>query len=146
MMPVLNEKQRRIFLACEAKEYGPGGISEVSRISKVSRTTIRAGLKELESGDDINVSSDTKYLRVRRTGGGRKHIKETIPNIQKRVQELVEGTTYGNPEKVLSWTTQSLRKIQVAILEKYHIRVSFKTVGTIREDMGYSKQANQKMF
>ncbi|GHU12350.1 hypothetical protein FACS1894161_0390 [Spirochaetia bacterium] len=140
MMPILNEKQLRIFLANEAKEYGWGGVSEVSRISGVSRTTITTGLKEIESGEDIDVS------RVRKYGGGRKQIKEKIPDIHEKVQRIVEGTTYGNPGKVISWTTQSLRKIQSTLLSKYKIKVSFKTVGTILEDMGYSKQANQKMM
>jgi hypothetical protein len=139
MMPVLNEKQRRRFLASEAKEYGRGGVSEVSRISGVSRTTIYTGLHELESGEKNDVS------RIRKSGGGRKSVKTTIPNIKEKVLEIVEGSTYGNPEKVLSWTTQSLRKIQAALLEN-NIRVSFKTVGAILDDMGYSKQANQKML
>jgi transposase len=140
MMPVLNEKQLRRFLASEAKEYGWGGISEVSRISGVSRTTIRVGLKELENGEGIDVS------RVRKAGGGRNYVEDNIPNIQEKVREIVDGATYGNPEKVLSWTTESLRKIQAALLEKHGINVSFKTVGAILEDMGYSKQANQKML
>ena len=50
MMPLLDEKQRRIFLASEAKSYGYGGISKVSEISGVSIPTIRKGIKEIESG------------------------------------------------------------------------------------------------
>ena len=140
MMPILNEKQRRIFLANEAKEYGWGGVSEVSRISGVSRTTITTGLKELESGEDIEVS------RVRKHGGGRKQVKEKIPNIHEKIQRIVEGITYGKAEKVITWTTQSLRKIQSTLQSKYKIKVSFKTVGSILEGMEYSKRANQKML
>jgi transposase len=140
MMPILNEKQLRIFLANEAKEYGWGGVSEVSRISGVSRTTITTGLKEIEAGKDIDVS------RIRKSGGGRKSIKNNIPNVKEKIQEIVDGSTYGTPEKVLSWTTMSLRKIQAVLAKKYKINVSFKTVGTILEDMEYSKQANQKML
>jgi hypothetical protein len=140
MKPVLNEKQWRLFLASEAKEYGWGGISEVSRISGVTRTTIRVGLKELESSKAIDVS------RVRKVGGGRHNVGDNIPGIQGYIREIVDGATYGSPEKVLSWTTESLRKIQVSLLEKQGIKVSFKTVGTILKDMGYSKQANQKML
>jgi hypothetical protein len=51
MMPVLNEKQGRLFLASEAKSFGWGGVSEVSRLSGVSRTTIRVGMRELENND-----------------------------------------------------------------------------------------------
>ena len=140
MLPILNEKQRRIYLASEAKAYGRGGISQVSRVSGMSRTTIRVGLAELESGESIDIS------RIRKPGGGRNFVENNIPNIQERVREIVDDSTYGNPEKVLSWTTESLRKIQVKLLEKFDINVSFKTVGAILEDLGYSKQANQKML
>jgi DNA-directed RNA polymerase specialized sigma24 family protein len=52
MLPVLNERQRRLFLASEAKAFGFGGISEISRISGgVSRVTITLGVKELETDD-----------------------------------------------------------------------------------------------
>ena len=39
LLPHLNEAQKRLFLASEAVAYGRGGISEVERISGVSRTT-----------------------------------------------------------------------------------------------------------
>jgi hypothetical protein len=140
MMPILNEKQRRLFLASEAKSYGWGGVSEVSRLSGVSRTTIRVGMIELKSSDSIDIS------RIRKIGGGRNYVEDNIPNVQERVREIVDGATYGNPEKVLSWTTESLRKIQTTLRKKYEIKISFKTVGAILEDLGYSKQANQKML
>ncbi len=45
MLPLLNEKQRKIFLASEAISYGWGGLSKVSKISGVSIPTIRLGIK-----------------------------------------------------------------------------------------------------
>ncbi len=40
LLPHLNERQRRIFLSAEAENIGYGGISIISRLSKVSRPTI----------------------------------------------------------------------------------------------------------
>ena len=51
MLPELNERQRRLFLAAEAKTIGYGGITKVSRISGVSRVTITQGIYELEEDD-----------------------------------------------------------------------------------------------
>ena len=62
------------------------------------------------------------------------------------MREIVDVSTYGNPKKVLSWTTESLRSIQKALGEKYNINASHVTVGAILEDLGYSKQGNQKML
>jgi hypothetical protein len=140
MMPILNEKQKRLFLAIEAKAYGRGGISEVSRLSGVSRTTIQTGLTELKSPKEIDTS------RVRKAGGGRKYVEVHHDNLQDIIREIVDSSTYGAPEKILSWTTESLRKIQATLLERYGISISFKTIGAILADMGYSKQANQKML
>ena len=44
MRPELNERQRRLFLAAEAKAFGYGGVTKVSRLSNVSRVTITKGL------------------------------------------------------------------------------------------------------
>ena len=50
MLPLLNEKQRRIFLANEAIAYGYGGIAKAAQFSGASRNTIKQGIAEIESG------------------------------------------------------------------------------------------------
>jgi len=62
----LNERQRRHFVAIEAKYLGHGGITKVSECFGVHRETIRIGISELESGDTL------KPGRIRREGGGAK--------------------------------------------------------------------------
>jgi len=138
MLPQLNETQRRLFLASEALAYGHGGIAEVIRISGVSRNTIKRGINELKSGVVY-----TK--RIRKSGGGPKHTEEKYPEIIDKISALIEGSTYGNPERVLSYTTDSLRKIE-AKLKSQGTSVSHVTIGEILESMGYSKQQNQKML
>ena len=56
MLPMLNEKQRRLYLASEAIAFGRGGITLMSRISGVSRSVITTGVKEIKSGDTEIVS------------------------------------------------------------------------------------------
>ncbi len=140
MMPLLDEKQRRIFLASEAMSYGYGGITKVSGISGVSIPTIRRGIKEIQQGQAIENG------RVRKAGGGRKRVEDIYPEILEKIKEIVDGNTYGSPEKVLSWTTLSLHDIQRLLLDKYTIKVSYRTVSDLLEELGYSKQANQKML
>ncbi len=62
----LNERQKRHFLALEAKALGYGGIKYISKTFHVARSTIQIGLKELEQGDQLPTG------RIRRKGGGRK--------------------------------------------------------------------------
>ncbi|MDR0378184.1 MAG: ISAzo13 family transposase, partial [Spirochaetaceae bacterium] len=59
--------------------------------------------------------------------------------------ETVNAATYGNPGKVLSYTTESLRK-PAGQLGKKGIAMSYVTVGKILEANGYSKQGNRKML
>ncbi|MDR1635799.1 MAG: ISAzo13 family transposase, partial [Treponema sp.] len=138
MLPQLNEMQRRLFLASEAIAYGRGGIAEVLRITGVSRNTVKRGIHELKSG----VMCDG---RVRKSGGGRNFVELKHTGIEEEIRKLIDGSTYGNPERVLSYTTESLRKIE-GKLKSRGIPVSHETVGKILQSMGYSKQANQKML
>jgi len=138
MLPHLNEMQKRLFLASEALAYGRGGIAEAIRISGTSRNTIKRGISELKSG--VTVEG-----KIRKSGGGRKYVEEVNPEIEERIRELIDGSTYGNPERVLSYTTESMRKIKRE-LESQGINISHETIGKIIESIGYSKQANQKML
>jgi hypothetical protein len=50
MLPLLNERQRRLYLACEASALGPRGVAEVTRITGAARETVLRGMRELEGG------------------------------------------------------------------------------------------------
>lgn len=139
MLPNLNEKQKRLFLASEALSYGRGGIAKVCSISGASKNTVRQGIKEHENGEA------SANGRVRKRGGGPKLTEEKYPGIQDIIGEIVDGSTYGDPERILSYTTDSFRKIQDE-LEKKGISVNHVTIGDILESMDYSKQQNQKML
>jgi hypothetical protein len=138
MLPLLDERQRRLFLANEAISYGYGGISLISRISGMSRTTITKAVAELEQGVQIDG-------KTRRSGGGRKLAEDNYPGIEEEIRKIIDGKTYGDPMRVLSYTTESLRKIQ-SELEKADIFIGYVTVGKILDFIGYSKQANKKML
>lgn len=138
MLPLLNERLLRQYLANEAMSFGYGGVSLVSRISGVSRTTITVGINELVVGDIAE--------GVRREGSGRKIAEVKYPGIEDKIREIVDGSTYGDPMRVLSYTVESWRKIAAELLDKHALSISYVTVGAILDSIGYSKQANQKML
>ena len=86
---LLNEKDRRLVLAAEAKSFGRGGLSKVARLSGISRVTINAGLKEL----DKNLSTLPPKSKNRKEGGGRK--KEIVKDISlsKDIEDIVSPYT-----------------------------------------------------
>lgn len=56
LMSTMNVRQRRLFAAYEAERIGPGGISQVARITGLDRKTIRRGVDELmEDHQDVSV-------------------------------------------------------------------------------------------
>ncbi|MFE9701536.1 ISAzo13 family transposase, partial [Streptomyces sp. NPDC006270] len=51
LFPHLDERQRRLLLAAEARFLGHGGVRAVARAAAVSETTVRKGVLELEAGE-----------------------------------------------------------------------------------------------
>ena len=139
MLPHLDEKQKRLFLALEAKSIGHGGVKLIHEITGVSPTTIIKGKKELQSEQIVNDN------RIRKIGGGRKKITEKYDGIQAELERIVADETYGDPEHVLTWTTKSLRNLESLLRERGYT-ISHDTIGNILKEMGYSLQQNQKML
>ena len=139
MCSILNERDKRIFLASVAKEYGHGGVKRVCEISGASAHTVIKGKKEIESGLE-------RSKRQRVSGGGRKKSEHKHPKIWDWIKRVVDESTYGNPENPLSWTTKSLDKIQSAIFEEHHELVGRNVIARLLKENEYSLQSNRKML
>jgi hypothetical protein len=136
--PVLDERGRRRFAAAEARMAGRGGVSAVSRITGLARSTIRRGLNELE-----RAAGDAISGRVRRPGGGRKKATEVDPTLLDDLKELVEPVTRGDPEAPLLWTSRSLRNLADALRSMGH-EIGHNVVGDLLRQLNYSLQSNRK--
>nr|CBX29206.1 hypothetical protein N47_J01870 [uncultured Desulfobacterium sp.] len=114
----LDEKVLRLWAAVEAQSLGRGGISQVSEATSLSRTTIYVGISELKSGGpDI----DSRLPgRIRRTGGGRKKLKEKDPSLLQDLDKLLEPATRGDPETPLRWTCKSTTKLAEELTARGH--------------------------
>lgn len=140
IVPILDENQKRMYLAAEAESLGRGGISQISEVLGVSRNTIAAGIKELSGAVELAPAG-----RIRKEGGGRKSIGQTQPGIMEALEGLVSESSYGDPESPLRWTTKSLRNLSDALLAK-GFTISFSKVRQLLNELGYSLQLNQKML
>ena len=139
VLPHLDEKQKRLFLASCANTIGWGGVTKVSKISGCSKDKIIRGKRELES-------SEPRDKRVRQSGGGRKKAEELHPELLYWIERIVADSTYGNPENPLTWTTQSLRKIQDRLLSENRVYISVETTARLLRKLDYSLQGNKKML
>jgi transposase len=140
VLPHLDEKQKRLFLASCANTLGWGGIKKVCEISGCSKDTVIRGKRELESSEPPDDE------RVRKVGGGRKKAEETHPELLFWIERIVADSTYGNPENPLTWTTQSLRKVQDMLLSEHQVYVSVETTARLLRKLEYSLQGNKKML
>ncbi len=138
VLPHLNERQRRLLLAAEARLLGHGGVRAVARLAGVSESTVRKGVFELEAGADPLPGG-----RVRRPGGGRKGAGHLDPGLVPALLALVEPDERGDPESPLRWTTKSLRQLAGELTRQGHA-VSAPTVGRLLRENGFSLQGNAK--
>ncbi len=134
----LNERGRRKWAALQAKYLGHGGKGVVHRATGLSYPTIRSGLRDIESEESVDTN------RVRKAGGGRKHLTERYPDLLSSLEALVESSTRGDPETVLKWTSKSTSHLHEA-LAKNGYRLSQKSVYNLLVELGYSLQANRKV-
>lgn len=135
--PALNERGRRWFAAAEARAYGHGGVSVVSRMTGIARSTIERGLREIEAKRAMPPG------RSRRAGGGRKPKRVQDPKLLPDLKRLVEPATRGDPTRTLRWTSKSLRHLSQALKERGHSACPHVIADGLRE-LGYSLQANRK--
>ncbi len=135
--PELNERQRRLWAATEARSHGRGGIAAVARATGISEDTVGRGLKELRSGVRLEPG------QVRRRGAGRPALTVSDPSLLGDLERLVDPATRGDPCSSLRWSSKSLGKLAGALVAAGH-EVSDRTVGKLLKGLGFRLHANQK--
>ncbi len=133
----LNERQRRALAAAEARTFGYGGIAAAARACGLAENTVRKGLRELESGEQLAPG------RVRAAGAGRKAAQDIDPELLDELRRLVRDDTRGDPERVLLWTAKSVRNLADELTGRGH-PVGFRTVPKLLRELGYSLQSARK--
>ncbi len=136
----LDERSRRLLLGAEALAAGRGGQAAVARATGASPATVRRGLAELAAP-----AQALERGRIRRPGGGRKRTVELDPTLRADLEALIEPGSRGDPESPLRWTTRSVRNLAAELGRQGH-RVSYRIVGELLHELGYSLQANRKVL
>ena len=136
ILPNLDERQRRLLAAAEARSLGYGGVRRVSRASGISHAAIQRALKELDA-------PLPPPGRVRRPGGGRKKLRDKEPAILAALEGLIAPETRGDPMSPLRWTCKSTRQLAEALAQR-GFAVSHRVVGELLHHLGYSLQAMAK--
>lgn len=148
MRDELDERQRRLSVAVEAKVLGRGDVSAVAAATGVSCTTIVAGIGEIEAMKSPDCTGDRAALRTtssRQASAGRKKIETKDASLLPYLMALVDSTTCGDPKSYLRWTCKSLRNLADELRAKGH-KVSHLVVGQLLKKQDYSLQSNVKVL
>ena len=94
--PSLDERGRRLHAAAEAVTAGHGGVAAASRATKVARSTIGRGIKDLRAPASLTG-------KIRRTGAGRPPVTAKDPTLLDDLRQLLEPATMGDPMRPLRW-------------------------------------------
>ena len=140
--PLLDERTRRLWAAAEARSIGRGGVTRVAEATGMSRGTVRAGLKELDSGEPAP-QGPARSGRLRSPGGGRKALTERDPGLVSALERQLDPVTRGDPMGPLRWTCSSAARLAQRLRADGH-PVSERTVNRLLHELGYSLQANRK--
>jgi hypothetical protein len=136
VLSLLDERGRRLHAAAEAVSAGRGGIAAASRATKVARSTIGRGLKELKEPGALSG-------RVRRTGAGRPTVTAKDATLLGDLERLLEAATMGDPMRPLRWVLKSHEKLATALREMSH-KVSASTIPKLLERLDYRRHVNRK--
>jgi Rhodopirellula transposase. len=134
----LNEKDRRRYAAIEAMKLGHGGQAYISNVLGCHFQTVMAGINDITNG------TETPEERIRKPGGGRKKIIETVENIDEVFFEILKNHTAGSPmDKDIKWTNLSLEAISKAF-ESKGMNVSPYVVKQLLKKHGFVERKMQK--
>ena len=125
----LDEATLRLWAAAEARSLGRGGVSVVAKVAGLSRTTVYAGLAEIEAAVKAKGKARGKaparpmpvqvaYKRVRAPGGGRKRLVDLDASLLADLDALVDPTSRGDPMSPLRWTCKSTTRLSGELAQK----------------------------
>src|SRR5208282_1369782 len=132
----LDERGRRLSAAAEAKAAGYGGIAAACRVTKLARSTIGRGLKDLRDPGSLTG-------KVRRKGGGSPRLTTRDPTLLEDLQRLLEPATMGDPMRPLRWVSKSPDKLATALRALGH-KVSSSTIPKLLEELKYCRHSNRR--
>ncbi len=133
-----DEIQARRVAAAMALEIGWGGISIIEKLTGMSHKTIKKGIEELQTVENLE-----QPKRLRKKGGGRKRIEIKDPVIIQEIEKIMDENTAGDPMNLLKWTNKSTYTIANELKNKGYA-IDPDTVGRILKERDYSLQINVK--
>jgi hypothetical protein len=137
VLPMLDERSRRLVLGMAAEAEGRGGTGRVASLTGASWQTVANGQAELDAEEELPPG------RLRRPGGGRRTLAETDPGLAPALEKLIRDAMRGDPESPLVWTTRSAEHLAGELTAAGH-PCSDSTAWRMLKRMGFTQQSNSR--
>jgi DDE family transposase len=137
VLPLLDERSRRLVLGMAAEAEGKGGTGRVASLSGAAWQTVANGKAELSAEEELPAG------RRRRPGGGRKPLAAAGPGLAAALEKLVSGAVRGDPESPLVWTARSAEHLAGELAAAGH-PCSDSTVWRMLRRAGFTRQSNSR--
>ncbi len=137
VLPMLDERSRRLVLGMAAEAEGKGGTGRVAALTGASWQTVANGKAGLDAEEELPPG------RRRRPGGGRKPLAQTDPGLAAALEELIRDAMRGDPESPLVWTTRSAEHLAGELTAAGH-PCSDSTAWRMLKRMGFTQQSNSR--
>jgi hypothetical protein len=137
VLPMLDERSRRLVLGMAAEAEGDGGTGRVAGLTGASWQTVANGKAELAAEEEVPAG------RTRRPGGGRRLLTDCDPGLAPALEALIRDASRGDPESPLVWTTRSARHLAGELAAGGH-PCSDSTVLRLMGRLGYTQQSNSR--
>ena len=144
----LPEDHRRRYAGIEALKIGLGGIAYIARVLGMSRRTIYAGIRELESmgedggGSPRRPSGDAN--RVRRRGGGRPKAVQRQAGLEEAFEDILEAHSAGSPtDPDIRWTDLKPMQLADELVERGY-EIGRNTAAKLLDQAGYRRRSLRK--
>ncbi|MBQ9438805.1 MAG: hypothetical protein IJU50_10800 [Lachnospiraceae bacterium] len=133
-------KSKRILLGKAADAYGQGGIARIVALAGTPYPCLLPARLIPKTAGSFKQPDP-------QGGGGWKPVTETILGITDIIKRIIDGNTYADPCKEPHWIapTLSFRKTSAILGGEHSISISHAKASQLLSEMGYGKQANQKM-
>jgi len=127
---------RRMFLGQLALDLGRGGRLLVSRSLKISRQTLRKGIREIQSGE---VQKDKFHER------GRKPLTVTNPSLLSSIKKIVDGASQTDPQfkSTRLYTRLSPKEVRTQLIKQDYKTEDLPckaTIGNAMKLLGYKRR------
>lgn len=152
MLPVLDARQRRLFLGTISDSLGRGAAKQLSEITGVSQSTILKGKKESkELSAAVTARLDSsRPAQDRPAEAGSSKPAETFQKFEGILQRLLAERTPAGADPYLYWTEEKLRELSEEAAAKEGFRFNYvvladfiRTRANLQQNVQVSDTANK---